>query len=136
MKPLILSTIALYIFCNASFSQCPEPGLLIQSAACESPANLRVQAIRCPQLTVQWQGQSSQTYVITAWGVDSTTGEPFEAVTSAFSSDGKGTCRATLPAKQNAQVQWTVQGMCTEGNARLYSYTAEGPAVHIPPCSV
>jgi hypothetical protein len=135
MKSIITSYLAFIALYNSSFSQCPEPGLLIQSAACESPANLQVQAICCPQLTVQWQGQASQTYVITAWGIDSATGEPFETVTEKFSCDGKGNCHATLSVKQNALVQWSVQGMCTEGNARLYSFKSDGPAVNTPICT-
>ncbi len=122
------------LFCGKAFSQCPEPGLKIQSAACDSPSNLRVSAITCHELTVQWRGQQAGVYTIIARSVDSVTGNSYEAQASKYSCDADGNCRAVIPVKEGTYVTYSVQGVCTFGGSTINGYKCEGAKVYIPLC--
>lgn len=134
MKAVILLTILLNVLYETAFSQCPEPGLKIQSASCDSPRNLSVMAITCPALKVKWQGSQNQTYTIKATETDMLTGQVFETTASSYSCDNNGNCQAAIPVRENTKVNWSVQGNCTEGTNTLTGYQSVGAPVSIPLC--
>jgi hypothetical protein len=120
-----IAALMLIIFSHSSFAQCPEGGLRIQSAACESPFNLRVMPGDCPELTLSWQG-SQPAYLIKATITDTATGQVTRSVIEQYQCANNGACRAMLKVKAGNKVYWTVQAICSEGNSRLYSYAVAG----------
>lgn len=133
MKALLLYGISLIATSISAFSQCPQPGLNIQSTACVSPISLRVDGVSCSVLKVKWQGIQNQAYIVKATGIDPVTGKAYDA-DAPYSCDGFGNCQATIGVRQGIKVQWSVQASCTEGAAVLNSAKQEGPGVDIPGC--
>lgn len=135
MKACFFLSLGLFLSVENAFpQQCPKPGLIIQSAACDSPRNLRVDTIACSQLTVSWQGVQSQTYVVKTSNAELATGRNSETETTTYAYDKMGRFTAAVPVKEGSKVSWSVQAICTEGGATFHSAKAEGGEVDVPLC--
>jgi len=130
--------IPLFLFlvfnCIQTFSQCPQPGLQIQSASCDSASNLLVTAISCSEIKVKWQGNQGQSYTVKATGIDAVTNTNYEANVSNHSCGSDGNCQATIAVKENSVVNWSVQSTCTQGGGTISGFVANGMQVTIPAC--
>ncbi len=134
MKPLFLLSIILSAFCSSVISQCPQPGLKVQSPVCDSPRNLKVNAINCQKLNVGWKGNKDQTYVVEATYMDAATNTIFHAKGTNISCGEYGNCSATISVKEGAKINWNVQSICLIEGATIHSYKVEGKQVFIPYC--
>lgn len=135
MKYILLKSFLLLISFNYSFSQCPHPGLNIQSTSCDSARNLQASAISCSQIKVQWQGSGSQSYVVRAIGITAANNASYEAGVSNYSCSKDGNCEAIITVKENSILSWSVQSACTQSNGTIYGFQANGKQVTVPFCS-
>jgi hypothetical protein len=116
-------------------AQCPEQGLKIQSAACDSPSNARVKTVNCQELTVQWQGSADQQYTILATITDTVSGQTQQTTTTRYSCDA-GNCTAKVSVHASEHVTWSVQGSCANNGATFYGTPSQGAPVRVPACLV
>src|SRR5258705_3000825 len=133
MKPFFL----FMTFClagNTIFCQCTDPGLKIESQGCENPKSLAIRTITCSELSVRWSGTKNQTYIIQGVYTDASTLNQTKAKISQASCDNEGNCSATIYAKERSLVNWTVQAVCTIGNAIFYSAEIAGPEATAKSC--
>lgn len=135
MKRLLLILLGWAALANGAFSQCPTPGLRIQSAACEPAKALKLNALSCTEIEATWTGNKNQTYAITASCTEVATNGTEDARVSETACDNNGNCRATVAVKEGARVNVSVQTACAKENAVLYSAEVITQEIHVPLCT-
>jgi len=134
MKSIFLLYVELIALGSNIFCQCPPSGLKIQTPVCDSPANLQANAINCSKLDVKWIGNKDQTYIVEATYADPATNNIIKENGRNISCDDNGNCSATIAVKEGAEVNWTVQSICSIEGVTFYSYKVDGNETLIPYC--
>lgn len=136
MKYVLLLIITITVLSHNTFAQCPQPGIKIVSATCEPPKNLKVTALSCSLLTVKWQGNIGQTYILNASYTDAAANTPVAIEGAKFSCDNNVSCVASVPVKEGTAVNWSVQSICSVDSVIFYSSKVNGPDAVVPACEM
>ncbi len=135
MKPILFISLSLLLTSKNAFTQGACSNIKVETPVVSKPTAGSIVSATCTALTVKWQGNANQSYVVKGIRNNSSANTTDTAVAANVSCDVSLNCTATIPVSAGILVSWTVQASQVIDKRTFYSYPFRGDQDYaIPPC--